>query len=278
MSWVWYLRVSMLPLVFISLAVASEPGASVIILAGQSNAAGRANATGLPSPTPTAAPVMMDYVCSFGTDQPGIGTPDRSDGWIPLGPSPAHATGPAHFGPEIGLGTSLASDGPLWIIKHGRGATSLAVDWNPDAVGGPHLYAGLLGQIRAARARLGVPNIIAAFVWVQGEADSTREDWAAAYHRNLLRLIAALRHDLVAPALPIIIVLTGDGSRNPRMTHAAAIRSAQRTVAADVPGVRLVTADDLTLSDSVHYDTASQLELGHRIAAACRVGIAAPSP
>ena len=247
----------------------------VVIIAGQSNAAGRADATRLPPLTPTSSPVRLDYVCSFGTDRPGSGVPDRSAGWIPLGPSRAHAEGQMHFGPEIGLGAALSDSGPLWIIKHGRGSTSLADDWRPAATRGPRLNAALLDQVRVARSRIDVPHELAAFVWVQGEADSTRADWAAAYDRNLREFITAVRRDLAAPALPFVLVLTGEGSRNPRMAHAAVVRAAQRAVAAEVTGVWLVAAADLTLSDVVHYDAPAQLELGRRLAAAVRA--AAPT-
>ncbi|MBI4625657.1 MAG: hypothetical protein HY736_20855 [Verrucomicrobia bacterium] len=257
-------------------AGAEKQVVTVFLLAGQSNLAGRAPGEELPVAyrTPPSA-VRVDYVCSFGAAETGVGAPEPhvSAGWVPLQPAPKHASTPGeHFGPEIGFGHAIASARPgerVVLIKHGRGATSLAADWKPDATAGPRLFAEFMTQVRRALDRLaaeGAEVRLGAFIWCQGEADSTRADWAIGYERNLEMLIARVRRDLAAPLLPAIIVLTGDGAKNPRMTDAARVRQAQRSVVNAGELRALVTADELSLFDSVHYDAASQLRLGEKIA------------
>ncbi|MBL9215704.1 MAG: hypothetical protein JNG83_09535 [Opitutaceae bacterium] len=250
------------------------PAVAVFLLAGQSNLAGRGAASGLPADYPRASDrVRLDYVCSFGAKGAG-GPPEphRSGGWVPVRPSPKHASTPeGHFGPEIGFARILADRQParpIALIKHGRGATSLAVDWDPAAASGPRHYAEFVAQARAALRRLAAEGArveLAGFVWCQGEADSTRPDWAEAYGRNLAALIARVREDFAAPGLPVLVVLSGDNPADPRRRHAAVVRAAQRAVVARDPRAALVAGDDLTLFDDVHYDAPSQRELGERL-------------
>lgn len=250
----------------------------VFVLAGQSNLAGRAPGDGLPQAL--AEPprnVRFDYICSFGArGTGGPPEPHASAGWVPLLPSPKHASTPGtHFGPEIGFGHALAAAWPdrsVAIIKNGRGATSLAEDWDPVAVSGPRLYAQMLAQVRARTADLsgaGMAPRMRAFVWCQGEADSTRREWAEAYAANLDRFIRHVRRDFADPTLPVIVVLTGDGRKNEKMRYAEVVRDAQRSWIEGDRHASLVTADDLDLIDVVHFDARSQVEIGERIARAC---------
>ena len=243
----------------------------VFLLAGQSNMAGRAPSAEVGEPAGEST-IRMDYVCSFALD---VMTPHRSQGWEPLGVSPEHeGIVCPHFGPEIGFGRGLIEAyprEPMALIKHSRGATNLAEDWHPEATTGKQLYRDFIEQVRSAQSRLeaaGESCEIEAMVWCQGEADSTRLEWAEAYKTNLQHLFAATRADLGGEKLPILLVLSGDGKANPAMADAEIVRQAQRKVASADSQVTLVNADDLTLLDHVHYDAASQLKLGHRLAAA----------
>lgn len=263
----------------------------MFVMAGQSNMAGRGPAEKLPERfREPPANVRFDYVCSFGASEridpelqrkeTGTTDPHRSSGWTRLRPAPRHADSPdSHFGPELGFGHELARRWPdthLAIVKHGRGATNLAEDWAPDAMTGRRLYREMLDQIRESRARLekeGTLGELSGFVWVQGEADTTRREWAEGYARNLTALIDRLRKDLDAPRLPVLIVLTGEGKMSSTMLFAETVRRAQREFVAADPCAGLVSGDDLGLLDGVHYDAEGQIELGQRLAEAY-VGIA----
>lgn len=256
-----------------SSAETAKPPVGVFLLAGQSNLAGRAPGDEAGEPGGEAR-IRLDHVCSFSARAAGDGPPEphRSKGWVALGPAPKHASTPGpHFGPEIGLGRALVQRDPNreWVfIKNGRGGSSLAVDWT--APGGA-FYRDFIAQVRAALRRLdadGQAHRLAALVWCQGEADTTRREWAKDYARNLRALIDVLRGEFGRPDLPVIIMLTGDGRLNPQMIAPEVVRQAQRDMAAQDERVRLVEADDLGLMDQVHYDAAAQLEIGRRVAAA----------
>ena len=267
---------------WIASGLAAQPGppaggaVKVFILAGQSNLAGRAPESGLTAGyLAGAASVRLDYVCSFGAKSTGAGAPDphRSEGWVPLRPSPKHTSTPErHFGPEMGFGRTLAARWPdrrIAIIKHGRGATNLAEDWNPDATAGRQHYREFIAQVRAALESLGKEGLtveLGAFVWCQGEADSTRREWAEAYGENLAALFTRVRADLLSPGLPALVVLTGDGRQDASMTFAGIVRDSQRAVTSRDPRAALVAGDDFPLLDHVHYDAPSQLKLGERLA------------
>jgi hypothetical protein len=264
----------------------SRSSVKLFILAGQSNLAGRAPASGLQARFRAASPrVQIDYVCSFGAsdllkpgDYPkdaGPPEPHRSGGWVALQPAPKHLSTPeAHFGPEMTFGHTLAAGWPgqrIALVKHGRGATSLAEDWDPQATSGRRLYSEMLAQVRGAIARLeaeGAAIELCAFVWCQGEADTTRREWADAYAANLGSFFARLRGDLSAPQLPVLFSLTGDGRSNAKMSFAPIVRQAQQQVASRDPHAVLVSGDDLPLLDHVHYDATGQMKLGERLASA----------
>ena len=241
----------------------------VFLLAGQSNMAGRAPGSEIGAPEGESA-IRMDDVCSFARD---VMTPYRSQGWVPLGISPAHEgiVGP-HFGPEIGLGRALVEARPcdaMVFIKHGRGATNLAEDWDPDATTGKKLYRDFIEQVGSALTRLkseGADFEIEALLWSQGEADATKREWAESYEDNLRTLFTRVRGDLGCPKLPVIIGLTGEGNANDAMTDAALVRQAQWNIAQHDSQVSVVSTDDFTLLDHVHYDAPSQLLLGRRMA------------
>lgn len=257
----------------ISSATAAPPDALVYILAGQSNLAGRAPASQLPAAGRTPPPhVHLDYVCSFGAAYgPGAEPAHQSAAWVDVAPQPPHHSTPeAHFGPEIGFACALAEEWPgreIYLIKHGRGATSLAVDWDPDAGSGRRHYAELLGQVRAALARLkaeGRAYRLAGFVWAQGEADAMRPDQSQTYEANFTRFLTRLRRDLGAPQLPVVVLRTGD--RDPRLACAAAVRAAQQHVVDRLPPAALLSTDAVHYIDSVHYDGAGQWALGREAA------------
>jgi len=249
---------------------------------------GRAVVTGLaPSVLEPMPAVQFDNVSSLGADAKRAGPRAhyRTDGWMPLQPSPKlPSTSADHFGLELTFGRTLAErwpGQPLAIIKHGRGGTSLAEDWAVGAVSGLMLYRQFLAQVQAALGRLraaGTAYEVAALVWAQGEADATRQNWAEHYQVNLEQLVARMRADLAVPDLPVFLVLTGDGKKNFSMHFAAQVRAAQSALSAADPRIGLVSGDDLTLLDAVHYDAASQLTLGRRAAEAYLALTAAGSP
>jgi hypothetical protein len=177
----------------------------------------------------------------------------------------APAVDPLHFDkPEIvGVGPGsmfarvLAEAQPkavIGLIPAAFGGTSLE-QWKP----GGELYTNAVKRARAAMKS----GHLAGILWHQGESDSAPEK-AATYVERFTALIASLRADLDAADVPVIVGETGRFRAD-----AAAINAALARVPASVPRCAFVSSENLTdKGDKLHFDAASQRELGRRYAQA----------
>jgi len=229
-------------------ASSSADTVDVFILAGQSNMVGQAKTGGLPEHLQRPqTDVLFNYRDRWEFLQPGSGN---------------------DFGPEITFGRTSADRWPdrqIALVKYAVGGTNLAIQWKAET--GP-LYKILLSKVRAAMRLLedsGKEPRLAGFIWMQGESDAGREDFARAYRENLIRFIDAIRRDLgdqVVPNLPFVI-----GEINaPGQRYRDIVRQAQRDVARSVLNTSLVVTDDLPLRDGIHYNAEGQIRLGERFA------------
>lgn len=221
----------------------------VFLLVGQSNMAGRG---------------ALDSEAR--APHPGIYTLSRQLLWVP-------ATDPLHFDKPklvgVGLGIAFAQavaaaapGSDIGLVPAAVGGTSLD-EWRP---GGP-LYTNAVTRTRLALRR----GKLAGILWHQGEADSA-PDKASTYARRFAVFAAALRHDLEAPDVPLIVGETGrfrpDG---------AGINRVLAGLPAVIPHCAFVSAEGLTdKGDHLHFDTRSQRELGRRYAQAWLQAAAAP--
>ncbi len=124
----------------------------------------------------------------------------------------------------------------------------------------------------------GYTPVIRKFLWMQGEQDSKMELSAGRNAANLKRLRDRLAEDLglANPTdLPMVFgqVLPYSPSA-PRFAYRNLIRSQQASADMDsgspnaIPSCRMISTDSYSLkSDTVHYDTAGQLQLGADFAA-----------
>jgi len=237
----------------------------LIVLAGQSNMVGQGCVADIPE-----------------TMRSGLGTLQffENDGMRSLLADPM-------FGPEVGLVRAwrMHHGGRVpWVCKVARGGANLFYDWNPDGVSkGPEddyrgpMYPALITAVQRVREEAraqGCSSLnLRGVVWMQGERDSVFEFMAARYADNLKGFIRALRRDLQTPDLPFVM-----GRIAPRVYDLEAgghrhafrdrVRESQAVVAKEVSGVSLVETDDLPQTDNLHFDTAGQLLLGERFAAA----------
>ncbi|QHI70721.1 sialate O-acetylesterase [Tichowtungia aerotolerans] len=162
------------------------------------------------------------------------------------------------FGPEVTFADVLSQQSfrPIGIIKHSKGGTSLAVDWDPDDPNS--LYAGLKNKVHAACESRSVK--IKGMIWMQGERDSREEEKASAYAENLAHLIQTARADFSAPDMPFVA-----GRVNPLYPYVDLVRSAQEDCMEKA--YAYINCDDLPKNDDhLHYTTAGQIELGKRFA------------
>jgi hypothetical protein len=222
-----------------SVAQAAEP-LDVYICAGQSNMAGAGLKTELPDDL--QSPLSDVFVFDGGA-------------WS------VFEAGPKRVGPEVTFACEMqkALKKPVGIIKHAKGGTNLAKDWNPEDP--ESLYAQLKQKVDAAGKAREIR--IAGMIWMQGENDSRYAEMAAVYPQNLANLIQTARKDFNSPDMPFVA-----GRVNPppgKFSCVSQVRAAQETCA--VPGYSYINCDDLPKNpDNLHYNTAGQIELGKRFA------------
>ncbi|MFM7398461.1 MAG: sialate O-acetylesterase [Verrucomicrobiota bacterium] len=263
----------------------------LILVAGQSNAVGYdAYAEELPADPKDAATMFWWRV--------GDPPPDEFDGtsarqWTTLQFQPRTPAKPAAdgkklprqygnfnlktkggFGPEIGMVRTLATkeSRPLAVIKTAFSGTSVAGDWNVALPGkADPCYRAMIDESKAAIAAAkakGVTLRPRAFVWVQGESDANAKD-ATAYAANLSAMLKALRTELAAPDL---ILLLGVNTRfgNGKNAFMPKVVDAQKEVAATLPRARYVdTSAAETLPPShTHFTAKGTLEIGRLYAEA----------
>lgn len=234
----------------------------IIVIGGQSNAAGRGTVPLIPaaysSYADAFAPVQLRYKTEDEPTEPLVW--DFDEGPADMEPIPS---GNGTFGIELSLGRRLHSLGiPTTIAKMAIGSSSLAQHWG---VGADYpldpavkLYQQFIDFCSDAETELS--DEVAAVCWIHGETDGNNPTHAGNYATNLRDLIEEFRGSF--PGVPWYLnrLHIDCGS-----THVSTIRDAQDLVAATVPGVVVFDVDDLTLIGA-HYDTPSFIALGFRFA------------
>lgn len=144
------------------------------------------------------------------------------------------------MGPEFGIGHPLgnAIDAPVMILKSCIGNRALSFDLLPPNADGyqgnketprkpkdvKDWYAGVQydGDVKSAQDVLAdlktyYPDAtkyeVAGFFFWQGEKDCGNADWAAAYEKNLVLFIKALREDFKAPNAKFVLATLGEHAK-----------------------------------------------------------------
>lgn len=250
----------------------------VYLIGGQSNAAGRALISNvvldpgqIGSNTAQLTNTDVRFYYSETVDANAGATPNA---WTTLQPA---AQFEGYFGPEIGLGNRLAElypDRTIALIKHAKGSTSLASDWNPTGEGGAQwqLFVQTVQAGLQALIDEGHTPVLRGMVWQQGETDANSESGSEAYGSNLKQFIAAVREEFSAPDMAFVY---GTILQKESRPFGAKVRAGQEAVDEDaqsplsITGANLINADDLKTNynnDLVHFDYISQIELGKRFA------------
>jgi hypothetical protein len=274
---------SLLCAFFVATASAAETR-DLYLVAGQSNAVGfNAKPSELPA-DPNDEKIFFWWRCG---DPP----PDEHDStsggkWTHLQPQPLgnpdkskaprqygnFAQPEGGFGPEIGMARTLfgKTHQPIAVLKAAFSGTSIAQDWNhvdPGAAGS--CYRALVEETRKAIAAAKAQEISLhprALIWVQGESDATPTA-APLYEAKLSEMIAALRKDLDAPHLIVLLgVNTHFGAgKNAFMPK---IVEAQQAVANKDGRCAYIDTASATTANAAHFDTAGTLDIGRRFAEA----------
>jgi hypothetical protein len=183
------------------------------------------------------------------------------------------------FGPELSFARAIRAACPgreVVVAKVYLGGASI-INWNPDApnsqwkydlaqvgnAGNAPQYPRVLDAASQAAARFGRPVELAGLLWVQAERDSRYDYGATRYEGNWRRLVAALRSEWGAPALPFVAM----DSHTQLDSGGAAVHEALVDVAATMPAVGWAETRDLGTSDGIHFDSDGVVTLGQRLAA-----------
>jgi len=259
----------------------------LVIVAGQSNAVGYdAKPAQLPA-EPRDKDVLFWWRCG---DPPADEHDSTSGGkWTHLQAQPLgnprqpkegrqygnFAQPDGGFGPEIGFARELLAKEPgrkLAIVKAAFSGTGLRTDWNPhDSGEGGSCYRALFDEVRAALAagrEQGLVFRLRALLWVQGESDATPQD-AKAYAANLEALVKALRGDLAAKDMTVLLAVNTKFKANPDPNPLVLqVAEAQKQVAETLPRCDYVETSTATVANAAHFDAAGTLDVGRRFAEA----------
>jgi hypothetical protein len=261
-----------LPLTGLYRAEAAAP-IPVYVFAGQSNMVGDATSTAELHLVQPSAELPSPDVVFWGP------TADEPRRWLPLQAPTEVAQPDSHqgFGPEVGAAPLLAirnAYAKVAIVKLAQNGSNLHRHWNPERSKG--LYRQLIDRVHYATARLreetNRPTRLAGLFWMQGESDAPRLEWARSYGTLLSAFISAVRRDLDAPGLPVVVGQIQDLRRtNPKLgRHSDLVRREQARVAREGRNVVLVPTDGLERSalEPIHFSTRGILGLGRRFARA----------
>lgn len=230
--------------------VLSSRVAHVLVVAGQSNAAGW---------NMTAAGVPANLQSTIRTR---IWTTNNGFQRLVNGSNNGQASGYAEYwGPEAEFSRQYVADRPgvsLWIVKYAIGSTDLAVHW---ASGGAqrNTLTTLVTNAKTALTGAGYLPTVFCCLWMQGESDALTLAHANAYETNLRAFSSYVRSSLGDAETRLGI---GRISNSTSLTHREIVRSAQVTVANEDSRSFLVNTDAYALQDGVHYTRDAYVQLG----------------
>lgn len=287
------------------MAAAAPPPLDLIVLAGQSNMAGRGGVQGLPgaaAPAPAAGSPPESLAAMM---EAGRAVPRAWDGLVPPGDAPPPNTtimlwsfaggagggewvpakeplfvGAEREGKVAGVGPGL----PFAIALAARNASAAAIGLVPTAEGGSALAEWEAGgalaarsadRVRAALAAAPAGSSVRAVLWYQGETDALDAAAAATYADRLAPALAALRKEAGGDATPIVAVAVVAAPPLVARFNAADGVAAVRAATLDLPArmARAAVVDAASVGpafmpDGVHLTADAQVRLGAALAAA----------
>jgi hypothetical protein len=221
----------------------------IYLLMGQSNMAGRGK-IGSEDKTPHPRVLMF--------------APDNQ--WEPAVEPITHDK-PALLGvgPGLSFGKAMAEQNPevtIGLVSCAFGGTPLK-RWEPGA----DLYSNAV-----LRAKLALRNgTLKGILWHQGESDSGTSTNANSYGERLAKMVQAIRADLASPNLPFVAGQIGEFLYDRGPDHAQYTRVVNEAIAKlpeRLPAAGCASSKGLKdKGDVLHFDAASQRELGRRYAA-----------
>ena len=268
----------------------------LIVLAGQSGARGKALVSDL-NEEDKEANVDVDILAD-GLPMGQLGNIPGIDESLYIDIlEPGYGDFPSEFGPEIGIGQTLASRYPKFdaeyksvIVKYTASGSTFTDHWysssaiadeevaaylNLDQLSetskggesGP-LTANLYSLVEKAIADLndlGYEVVIDGMAFVHGEQDAKFDDNMAIYEKSLTYFIKDFRDYFGNSNMPVVITEALTNSAK----HSNDLRTIQANVASNMANVSLIETDDLYTNtfEPWHFGAESNNILGNRIAA-----------
>lgn len=230
----------------------------VYILAGQSNMSGRGALADLNPAERRPDPAILLYG-NDGQWRPAQEPIDTADGQRDA----VSADATAAVGPGLFFARALPQrrGRRIALVPCAKGGSAMA-QWTPGG-GRDTLYGSCLARVREAGGR------VAGLLWYQGETDALDANEAARWSMRMEALITAIRRDLGAPTLPVVMIGLADRPAHNAERFPAWDAVREQQAAVDLPRIALVPAAGLPLlADGLHLSTAAQRTLGARAAMA----------
>ena len=259
----------------------------VIVISGQSNAVGCTHSNCIPRSIGHSK--YQDYMRGFPEIQIAFDSWTKDEGpryysqnyskdntfmKVMLGQGNSQAT----FGPEIGIAEELHEQyaNKLFIIKYACGASNLKDDWVNSTT---PMYPRLIEYVKQQMQNLvdmGHIPTIKAFCWMQGEGDAW-DGYYQDYYQNTKTFVQNIRADLKDLAggneeLPFIDAGISNSKlwqfyRKVNEAKQQFAEESENNIYIDTIGEGLHTNEEpFDEPDTAHYDSESQVQLGHLFA------------
>ncbi|XVF64124.1 hypothetical protein PTKIN_Ptkin09bG0142200 [Pterospermum kingtungense] len=229
---------------------------NIIILAGQSNMAGRG---GVINDTSTGITTWDGVVPPQCQPNPSIFRLSADLAWV-QSHEPIH--GDIDTKKTNGIGPGMPFANAVLAKDPNFGLVGLV----PCAIGGTNISEWQKGEFLyeqlVKRAQTALHNgVYRAMLWYEGESDTANQQDAEFYKGRLERFFNDLRSDLQAPMLPIFQVALASGTG----AYTEEVREAQLNLV--LSNVKCVDAKGLLLEpDGLHLTTTAQVKLGEMLA------------
>jgi hypothetical protein len=226
----------------------------LFVITGQSNSAGYGK-------DPIFDPPELGVHVLRNNGKWDLATHPLNDSTGSIHPLNAEMINPGHS-PYLSFAKYLKRElnNPIGLIQASLGGSSLG-QWNPAESG--ELYRNLLEIVKSCGRLRGV-------LWYQGCSDTTIT-LSQTYGERFANFVKSLRRDLATPNLPFFTVqlnrfVADPGTWGMGDEGWSRVREAQRCAAKELPGVFVVPAIDLPLSDNIHNSSYGNVMLGERLA------------
>lgn len=222
----------------------------IFLLAGQSNMAGR----GLVQPADTVSSSRVLML-------------NKNNEWV-YAKEPFHYYEPGRTGLDCGLsfGKELShlygKNITIGLVPCAIGGSSIE-QWLGDSnYRGVKLYSNFLQKAQAASQT----GIIKGLLWHQGESNAGARSYKN-YKENLQVFFERVRKDLNQPDLPVYAGQLGSYLSKIANPNAEAVNNDLQRLSISYKNFHVIYTGDLTCkSDTIHFDSRSQREMGKRFA------------